>query len=92
MQTLLELLRPVTKKPKIAAECDGLTTLVAAVLAGRGVAIEPEVFGRLVSNRVRLREIHPDVPALVVGYAHRADIPLSAVVRRFIGGLKRAAQ
>lgn len=92
MQTILALLRPVTDEPRIAVECDGLTSLVAAVLAGRGVAIVPEVFSRLVGNRVRLRAIHPAGAPLVVGYAHRVDIPLSSVARRFMDALKKAAR
>lgn len=92
MQTILALLRPVTDKPRIAVECDGLTSLVAAVLAGRGVAVVPEVFSRLVGNRVRLRAIHPAGAPLVVGYAHRVDIPLSSVARRFMDALKKAAR
>lgn len=92
MQTVLALLRPVTASPRIAVECDGLTSLVAAVLAGRGVAIVPEVFSRLVGNRVRLRAIHPAGAPLVVGYAHRVDVPLSSVARRFMDALKKAAR
>lgn len=92
MQTIVALLRPITASPRIAVECDGLTTVVAAVLAGRGVAIVPEVFSRLVGNRVRLRAIHPAGAPLVVGYGHRVDIPLSSVTRRFIDALKTAAR
>jgi DNA-binding transcriptional LysR family regulator len=92
IQTVLALLRPVTTSPRIAAECDGLTTVVAAVLARRGVAIVPEVFSRLVGNRVRLRALHPPGAPLVVGYAHRVDVPLSAVARRFITALKKVAR
>ena len=92
MHTVLALLRPVTASPRIAAECDGLTTVVAAVLACRGVAIVPEVFSRLVGNRVRLRAIHPAGAPLVVGYAHRVDVPLSPVARRFIDALKKNAR
>jgi DNA-binding transcriptional LysR family regulator len=89
---VLALLRPITEKPRIAIESDGVTTLIAAVLAGRGVAIVPEVFSRLIGNRVRLRAIHPAGAPLVVGYAHRVDVPLSAVTRRFLDALKRAAR
>lgn len=92
IKTVLALLRPVNEKPRIAVECDGLNTLIAAVLAGRGVAIVPEVFSRLVGNRVRLRAIHPAGAPLLVGYAHRVDVPLSAVTRRFLDALKQAAR
>src|SRR5262245_43352461 len=39
LRTVVTVLGPVTDTPRIAAECDGLTSLIAAVLAGRGVAI-----------------------------------------------------
>jgi DNA-binding transcriptional LysR family regulator len=91
-ETVAALLRPVTASPVIAAECDGLTTLVAAVLAGRGVAIVPEVFRQVVGNRIRLRPIQPAGTPLVVGYAHRVDLPTSPATRRFLKRLKEAAR
>jgi DNA-binding transcriptional LysR family regulator len=91
IQSVLELLAPVTKRPRIAAECDGLTTLIAAIVAEKGVAIVPEVFSRFVGNRVRLRPIYPTSVPLVVGYAHRVDVPLAPMARRFISALKKVA-
>lgn len=87
-RTLRSILSPVTDAPRIAVECDGLASLIAAVLAGRGVAVVPEIFRRLAGSEVRLRAIEPPPTPLVVGYAHRANVPLSPVARRLIRILK----
>jgi hypothetical protein len=42
-------------KPDIAVECDGATSLLAAVESGHGVALVPEVFRSLAGSRVKLR-------------------------------------
>jgi DNA-binding transcriptional LysR family regulator len=84
LNTLLAVLGPVTNAPRITVECDGLTSLIAAVLAGRGVAVVPEVFGRFAGDGIRLRPIAPPPAELVIGYAHRADVPLPPSARRLI--------
>jgi DNA-binding transcriptional LysR family regulator len=90
--TLRAILEPVTDNPKIAAECDGLTSLISAVLAGRGVAIVPSVFRRLAGSQIRLRAITPSPPPLIVGYAYRADLPLSPLSRRLLKALQEASR
>jgi DNA-binding transcriptional LysR family regulator len=82
LHTVISVLSPVTDKLRIATECDGLTSLIAAVLAGRGVAIVPEIFRRLAGRDIRVRPIDPPPAPLVVGYAHRVDTPLSPIARR----------
>ena len=52
--------RILDRKPDIAVECDGATSLLAAVESGRGVALVPEVFRSLAGSRVRLRLLDPD--------------------------------
>lgn len=91
LRTVVSLLSPVTGKPRIAAECDGLTSLIAAVLAGRGVAIVPEIFRRLAGREIRVRPIAPPTAPLVVGYAHRVDTPLSPIARRLSRILKEVS-
>ena len=83
-RTLAALLAPVTRAPNIALECDGLTSLIAAVTAGRGVAVVPEVFRRFSGEGIRLRKISPPPDPLVIGYAHRVDVPLAPIARRLI--------
>ena len=58
------------RQPVIAEECDSATSLMAAVEAGRGVAIVPSVFRCLAGGRLKLRPLTPAPPALVVGVAH----------------------
>ncbi|MGC2576167.1 MAG: LysR substrate-binding domain-containing protein [Terrimicrobiaceae bacterium] len=56
-------------RPNIAVECDGATSLLAAVESGRGVAIVPEIFRSLAGSRVKLRRIEPTPPPMIVGCA-----------------------
>lgn len=92
LRGLVSLLGPVTDEPLIAAECDGMASLIAAVLAGRGVAIVPEIFPRLAGSEIRLRPIHPPSEPLVVGYAYCADVPLSPIARRLTRILKEVSR
>jgi len=91
-RTVVSVLSPVTDTPRIVAECDGMASLIAAVLSGRGVAIVPEIFRRVAGSEIRLRAIHPPPAPLVVGYAHRVDVPLSPIARRLIRILKAVSR
>lgn len=91
-ETVRRLLAPAARPLKIAVECDGLTSLVAALAAGRGVALVPEVFTRLVGERIHVRPITPAPPPLSVGYLRRVDLPCSPVVRRFLPILHQAVR
>lgn len=55
--------------PRIAQECDSVTSLIAAVEAKRGVAIVPSVLRCLAGPRLKLRPLRPAPPQLVVGFA-----------------------
>jgi DNA-binding transcriptional LysR family regulator len=69
--------------PEIAEEQDGATSLIAAVEAGRGVALVPSVLACLAGPRLTLRELQPSPIPLVVGVAfHRRH--LSPAARRFV--------
>jgi DNA-binding transcriptional LysR family regulator len=54
-------------KPQIAEEHDSATSLIAAVEAGRGVAIVPQSFACLAGPRLKVRLLTPAPPSLVVG-------------------------
>jgi len=92
IRTVRALLSPVTDTPRIVSECDGLASLIAAVLAERGVAIVPDVFRRLAGSEICLRAIDPPAAAVVVGYAHRVDVPLSPIARRLVKILKEVSR
>lgn len=65
-------------------------SLIAAVEAGRGVAVVPSVIASVAGARLVLREIRPTPEPLVVGVAYRRG-RLSSAAQRFVdavGGLK----
>jgi DNA-binding transcriptional LysR family regulator len=62
---------------------DNGSSIVAAVEAGRGVAIVPSVFASVAGQRIVFRELHPSPEPLVVGLAyHRRHLGLAA--RQFV--------
>jgi len=63
-----------------AEEHDSGTSLIAAVEAGRGVAIVASVFSSVAGPRIKLRELQPSPTPLVVGVAYH---------RRRLGGAAR---
>jgi LysR family transcriptional regulator, benzoate and cis,cis-muconate-responsive activator of ben and cat genes len=72
-------------RPEIAVECDGATSLLAAVESGRGVAIVPEVFRSLAGSRVKLRPIEPTPPPMIVGCAYTISSASTVAAQRFLG-------
>jgi LysR family transcriptional regulator, benzoate and cis,cis-muconate-responsive activator of ben and cat genes len=56
-------------KPRVAEEHDGVTSLVAAVEAGRGVALVPESLACFAGPRLKLTPLSPAPEPLVVGVA-----------------------
>ena len=78
-------------RPEIAVECDGATSLIAAVESGRGVAIVPEVFRSLAGSRVRLRPIEPTPPPMIVGCAYTISSAATVAAQRFLAILRSVA-
>jgi DNA-binding transcriptional LysR family regulator len=71
------------EKMRVAEELDSSTGLIAAVEAGRGVAIVPQCLACLAGPRLKLRPITPAPPPVIVGIAHRTPligIPLTAFI------------
>lgn len=56
--------------PDIAEEHDSATGLLAAIGAGRGVAIVPSVLARLAGPHLSFRALRPAPPPISVGVAH----------------------
>ena len=76
--------------PAIAEEHDSSTSLIAAVEAGRGVALIQKGFENLAGPRLKVRVLDPAPEPVVVGVACRKG-KISAVAERFIAALKRSA-
>ena len=67
---LVELFKPAGAVPIVAEEHDSATSLIAAVEAGRGVAIVPSSLACLAGPRLRVIELQPAPSPLVVGVAY----------------------
>jgi DNA-binding transcriptional LysR family regulator len=78
------------RNPEIAVECDGATSLLAAVESGRGVALVPEVFRSLAGSRVRLRPLDPAPPPMIVGCAYSSSSASTVIAQRFLTSLRSA--
>jgi len=79
------LLATVGGKPQIAEEHEGVTSLVAAVEAGQGIALVPSCLACMVGPRLRIIPLEPALESLIVVAASRAD-RLIETVKKFIAG------
>jgi LysR family transcriptional regulator, benzoate and cis,cis-muconate-responsive activator of ben and cat genes len=68
-ERLAALFAPLDLRPRIAEEHDGVTSLIAAVEAGGGVALVSESLACLAGPRVILVPFSPALPPLIVGAA-----------------------
>lgn len=67
---LTELFAKAQLQPHIAEEHDGATSLIAAVEAGRGIALVQQGFECLSGQRLTVRPLSPSPAPFVVGVAH----------------------
>lgn len=84
---LISLFKPFNQLPQIAEEHDSSTSLIAAVEAGRGVALVPASLGCLAGPRLRLRGVIPEPTPLVVGVARKKG-PSSKLLDAFIAAAR----
>ena len=75
--------------PRIAEEQDGVSSLIAAVEAGGGVALMPESLSCLAGARLKLMPLSPAPEPLVVGAAWAKD-GLTSGAERFLKSVKMA--
>ena len=68
---LATLFSPVKNKPRVIEEHESLTSVVAAVEAGTGVAVAVEGLGYTFGNRVKLVRLTPEPKPLSFGIAAR---------------------
>ena len=80
---LTALFATVGRQPPIAEEHDSATSLIAAVEAGRGVAIVPQCLACLAGPRLKLRPVTPPPAAFVVGLIVRNG-KISSVIETFL--------
>ena len=83
------LFAPLNRPPQIVEEHDSITSLIAAVESGRGVAVIAQPLNGLGSPRLKIRPLQPAPPPLGVGIAYRKKFR-STATDNFIDAAKRA--
>jgi len=86
---IAHLFAPLNRSPQIVEEHDSITSLIAAVESGRGVALIAQPLNGLGSPRLKIRPLQPAPPPLVVGIAYCKKFRSSAT-NNFIDAAKRA--
>jgi DNA-binding transcriptional LysR family regulator len=82
------LFRSYKSEPDVAEECDSASSLIAAVEAGRGLALVPSSLRCLAGPRLKLLSLTPAPPPVVLGALSRR--PPTALVAAFIAAAKKA--
>jgi DNA-binding transcriptional LysR family regulator len=77
--------------PTVAEEHDSVTSLIAAVEAGKGIALVAEGFERLSGTRLTVQPILPAPPLLAVGLAY-CEEKRSAAMDGFIAAARSVAR
>jgi len=85
---IADLFEPLNHSPQIVEEHDSITSLIAAVESGRGVALIAQPLNGLGSPRLQIRPLQPAPPPLVVGIAYCKKFR-SAATNTFIDAAKR---
>jgi len=88
---LKKLFQPTKRKPKIAIEVDGATSLTTAVASGRGIAIVADTFDTIAAGCAAFVPLNPCPPPLELQIAVRRQ-EASPNVRGFIQSLHQAAK
>jgi len=83
------LFAPLNRSPQIVEEHDSITSLIAAVESGRGVAVIAQPINGLGNPRLKIRPLQPAPPPLGVGIAYCKKFR-SAATDSFIAAAKRA--
>ena len=83
---LREIFRPFGFDPVVAEEHDSVTSLIAAVEAGRGIAIAPSSLRCLAGPRLKLLRLQPNLPPLIIGVMFIP--PLSPPGEQFVDAAK----
>jgi LysR family transcriptional regulator, benzoate and cis,cis-muconate-responsive activator of ben and cat genes len=86
---LAVLFAGVKGKPRIAEEHDSVSSLIAAVEAGNGVAIVPESLACTAGLRLKLVPFSPALPPMIIGAAWQKS--LSPIAESFLNCARQAA-
>ena len=83
------LFAPLKRAPQIVEEHGSITSLIAAVESGRGVAVIAQPLKGLASPRLKIRPLQPAPPPLAVGIAYRKKFRAKAT-DNFIAAANRS--
>jgi len=67
---IADLLAPLNRSPQIVEEHDSITSLIAAVESGRGLALIAQPVNGLASPRLKIRPLQPAPRPLAIGIAY----------------------
>jgi DNA-binding transcriptional LysR family regulator len=84
------LFAAVGLKPNFAEEHEGGTGIIAAVEAGRGIALVPSSLACIVGARVKLLPLKPALPSILVGAVWQKENETD-LVKKFIAAAKSKA-
>jgi DNA-binding transcriptional LysR family regulator len=90
-ENLIAMLAAIKAKPRIVEEHDSVSSLIAAVEAGNGVALAPQSLTCTAGPRLKLIPISPAPEPLIVGVAWSKD-GLTATAERFLKCAKQTAK
>jgi DNA-binding transcriptional LysR family regulator len=89
-ESLGDLLSPTKTKPRVTEEHDSVTSLIAAVEAGTGIAIVSESIGCIAGLRLKLAPLSPAPPPIIVGAVWPARA-LSPAAERFLEAARQCS-
>jgi DNA-binding transcriptional LysR family regulator len=78
---LTHLLEVPSRKLRVAQECDGVSSVIAAVEAGRGISIAGECTMLTAGSRVTFIPFKPALPPLIVGICYRRSLTASPALQ-----------
>lgn len=81
----------IARKPLVAEEHESFTSVLAAVEAGRGVAVVPSCMSCLVGPRLKIIPLSPAPAPIVVGAVCRKELSSPAVEKFFAAAMAPAA-
>jgi len=88
---LNKLFQPTKRKPRVAVEVDGVTSLTTAVASGRGIAIVADTFNTLAAGCAAFVPLTPFPPPLQLQIAVRRQ-ETNPLVQKFISTLHDTAK
>ena len=84
-----EVFAALPKKPKIVVECDSASSLITAIESGRGIAMVPQIFERVVGSRLKLRPLKGTAVEFEVGISTATNGDLTPAGEKFCQHLRK---